>query len=128
MKILESAEDYLKTMLSLEDEHGYIRSIDIAHKLGVSKPSVSIAARKLRDSGYISMEPNGPISLTPPGRKIAIRIRNRHQALTSFLELLGVEAEQASEDACKMEHDISHDTYVAVCKYITAKTGEEINY
>ena len=129
MKIQQSAEDYLETMLMLEEKNGYIRSIDIANQLGVTKPSVSYAVKRLKESGYINMEVNGPITLAPPGRKIATRIYERHKALTAFLEILGVDAEQAEEDACKIEHVISHDTYVAICKFVNENSDIEIkNY
>jgi len=118
MKIQQSAEDYLETMLILEEKYGYIRSIDIAKHLGVTKPSVSYAVKRLKESGYINMEANGPITLAPPGRRIATRIYERHKALRSFLELLGVDPETAEEDACKIEHVISHDTYVAICEHV----------
>ena len=126
MKIQQSAEDYLETMLMLEEKYGYIRSIDIAKHLGVTKPSVSYAVKRLKESGYISMDSNGPITLAPPGRKIAQRIYERHKALTTFLELLGVDTETAEEDACKIEHVISHDTYVAICKYVNANSDVKI--
>ena len=118
MKIQESAEDYLETMLILERKYGYIRSVDIAKHLGVTKPSVSYAAKRLKESGYINMEANGPITLTPPGRVIAERTYARHCALVEFLSLLGVESELAEEDACKIEHVISNDTYLAICRYV----------
>ena len=118
MKIHQSAEDYLETMLILEEKYGYIRSIDIAKHLGVTKPSVSYAVKRLKESGYINMDANGPISLAPAGYKIAKRIYERHKALTAFLEKLGVNSEQAEEDACKIEHVISHETYVAICDYV----------
>ena len=118
MKIQQSAEDYLETMLILEEKYGYIRSIDIAKHLGVTKPSVSYAVKRLKESGYINMEANGPITLAPPGRRIATRIYERHKALRSFLELLGVDPETAEEDACKIEHVISHDTYVAIYEHV----------
>ncbi len=127
MKIKKSAEDYLETMLMLEEEHGYIRSIDIAKHLGVTKPSVSYAVKRLKENGYINMESNGPITLAPPGRKIAKRIYERHKALTAFLTLLGVDPDLAEEDACKIEHDISHDTYVAICKYVNENSDIRIN-
>lgn len=120
MKIQQSAEDYLEAMLVLEKRHGYIRSIDISKHLGVTKPSVSYAVKRLRESGYITMEQNGPISLTTPGRAIAERTYARHVALVDFLELLGVENELAVEDACKIEHVISNDTYLAICNYVAA--------
>ena len=126
MKIQQSAEDYLETMLILEEQYGYIRSIDIAKRLGVTKPSVSYAVKRLKESGYINMEANGPITLAPPGRKIATRIYERHKALSTFLEMLGVDPETAEEDACKIEHVISHDTYVAICKHVNEHSDVKI--
>lgn len=126
MKIQQSAEDYLETMLILEEKYGYIRSIDIAKHLGVTKPSVSYAVKRLKESGYINMESNGPITLAPPGRKIATRIYERHKALKAFLELLGVDPDLAEEDACKIEHVISHDTYVAICKHVNENSDVRI--
>lgn len=129
MKIQQSAEDYLETMLVLEEELGYIRSIDVARRLGVTKPSVSYAVKRLRESGYINMEANGPITLAPAGYKIAKRIYERHKALTAFLIKLGVGEEQAEEDACKIEHVISHDTYVAICDFVNEGEDEPVgNY
>lgn len=126
MKIQQSAEDYLEAMLILQEKHGYIRSIDIAKHLGVTKPSVSYAVKRLRESGYINMEANGPITLAPAGYKIAKRIYERHKALTAFLEKLGVSKEQSEEDACKIEHVISHETYVAICDFLNEGSNEAI--
>ena len=126
MKIQQSAEDYLETMLILEEKNGYIRSIDIARHLGVTKPSVSYAVKRLKESGYINMESNGPITLAPPGREIATRIYQRHKALRTFLEMLGVDPEMAEEDACKIEHVISHDTYDAICDYVNENSDKKI--
>ena len=126
MKIQQSAEDYLEAMLVLYEEHGYIRSIDIAKYLGVTKPSVSYAVKRLRESGYINMEANGPITLAPAGYKIAKRIYERHKTLTAFLVKLGVGQQQAEEDACKIEHVISHDTYVAICNYVNEGSENEL--
>jgi len=126
MKIQQSAEDYLEAMLILQEEHGYIRSIDIARHLGVTKPSVAYAVKRLKESGYINMEPNGPITLAPAGLKIAKRIYERHKALTAFLEKLGVSKEQAEEDACKIEHVISHETYVAICDFVNEGSNEKL--
>ena len=126
MKIQQSAEDYLEAMLILQEEKGYIRSIDIAKYLGVTKPSVSYAAKRLRESGYINMDANGPITLAPAGYRIAKRIYERHKALTAFLEKLGVSEEQAEEDACKIEHVISHETYVAICDFVNEGSEEAI--
>lgn len=118
MKIRQSAEDYLEAMLILQEEHGYIRSVDIANYLGVTKPSVSFAVKNLRESGYINMEANGPITFAPPGLEIAKRIYARHQALETFLTMIGVDCEMAAEDACKIEHVISNDTYMAISKFV----------
>ena len=126
MKIHKSAEDYLEAMLILEEEKGYIRSVDIARRLGVTKPSVSYACKQLRESGYINMDANGPITLAPPGYKIAKRIYERHKALTAFLAKLGVSEEQAEEDACEIEHVISHETYVAICDFVNEGEDEKI--
>jgi len=126
MKIQQSAEDYLEAMLVLQEKNGYIRSIDIAKHLGVTKPSVSYAVKRLRESGYINMEANGPITLAPAGYKIAKRIYERHKALTAFLEKLGVSEGQAEEDACKIEHVISHETYVAICDFVNTDSEETL--
>ena len=126
MKIQQSAEDYLEAMLILQEEHGYIRSIDVAKRLGVTKPSVSYACKRLRESGYINMESNGPITLAPAGYRIAKRIYERHKALTAFLGKLGVSEEQSEEDACKIEHVISHETYVAICDFVNEGSEEKL--
>lgn len=126
MKIQKSAEDYLETMLILQEEHGYIRSIDIAKYLGVTKPSVSYAVKRLKENGYINMEPNGPITLAPSGLKIAKRVYERHKTLTTLLEMVGVDREQAEADACEIEHVISHDAYVTICDYVNSKRNKKI--
>ena len=118
MKIQQSAEDYLETMLILQEKNGYVRSIDIANYLGVTKPSVSYAVKRLKESGYINMEANGPITLTTPGMEIARRTYDRHIVLVEFLKMIGVEEELAEEDACKIEHVISNDTYLAICRQL----------
>lgn len=129
MKIHKSAEDYLEAMLVLQEDKGYIRSIDIAKQLGVTKPSVSYAVKKLRENGYINMEANGPITLAPAGLKIARRIYERHKALKAFLKKLGVDEDTAEEDACEIEHVISHDTYMAICDFVNEGSDEKIgNY
>ena len=111
MKIYESAEDYLEAILKIKNQAGNVRSIDIVHELGFSKPSVSVAMKKLRENGYIDMDADGYITLLPPGEEIANRIYSRHKIMTQFLLLLGVSPEVAAEDACKMEHDISDETF-----------------
>ena len=114
MNIYESAEDYLEQILVLLEEKGYARSTDIAESLGVTKPSVSVAMKKLRENGYISMEKGGLISLTDKGYPIARRIYDRHLTLTKFFVSLGVDEAIARKDACKIEHDISEESYAAI--------------
>lgn len=117
MKIQKSSEDYLETMLMLQESLGYIRSIDIAEHLGVTKPSVSYATKRLRENGYIVMDKDGLITLTESGMNIARKMLCRHQTLTEFFVKLGVDEETAAEDACKIEHDISQETFDAICRY-----------
>ena len=117
MTIHKSAEDYLEAMLMLKEERGYIRSIDVAQKLGVTKPSVSYATKRLRESGYISFDPAGMILLLPPGLEIAERMYERHMLLTELLIGLGVEPEIAREDACKIEHDLSVESFDAIRRH-----------
>ena len=107
MNIYESAEDYLEQILMLLEQKGHARSIDIAMGLNVSKPSVSVAMKKLRENGYISMSSDNLISLTDKGYAIARKVYDRHQALTKYLIQIGVPEEIAREDACKIEHDLS---------------------
>ena len=103
MVIHESAEDYLESILVLQQRRGQVRSIDIVNELGYSKPSVSIAMKKLRENGYISMDADGSITLNESGMAIASRVYGRHKTLSKLFELLGVSPEVASEDACKVE-------------------------
>ena len=117
MRILRASEDYLETMLMMQRKHGYIRSIDIASYLGVTKPSVSYATKRLRENGYITMDADGLISLTDSGLSIAEKMLERHTALTRFLVYLGVSEETAETDACKMEHDISEETFNSICRH-----------
>lgn len=121
MKILRASEDYLETMLMMKEKHGYIRSIDVAEYLGVTKPSVSYATKRLRENGYITMEKDGLITLTERGMEIATRTLDRHHMLTTFFQSLGVDEETAEEDACKIEHDISEKTFAAICKNVSEK-------
>ena len=111
----------------LKQEKGLVRSIDIAHRLGFSKPSVSRAVGLLRENGYITMEKDGGwIELTPSGREIAGRIYERHQLFTSWLIRLGVAPEVAAEDACRIEHDVSEETFGRLKAHIQANMGGEI--
>ena len=116
MRILESSEDYLEAMLMMQEKHGFIRSIDIAAELGVTKPSVSYATKRLRENGYITMDKDGLITLTPAGMEIASRVYDRHKTLTQFFMHLGVDEKTAREDACKVEHDLSQVTYEAIVR------------
>ncbi len=118
MQIHESAEDYLEQILMLLEQKGYARSTDIAIGLGVTKPSVSVAMKKLRENRYISMDEGGLISLTDKGYAIARRIYDRHKALSKYLIQLGVPEEIAREDACKIEHDLSEESFAAICSQI----------
>ena len=118
MQIMKSAEDYLEAMLMMRERHGYIRSVDIAAELGVTKPSVSYAVKRLREAGYITMAEDGHITLNPSGQEIAERIYERHKVLTKLLVDLGVDEEPAREDACKIEHDLSVETFDAIKKHM----------
>jgi len=118
MNIHKSAEDYLEMILMLREQKGYARSVDIASALAVTKPSVSFAMKKLRENGYILMDEKNEITLTEQGMEIARRIYDRHKALTAFLIQIGVEEDIAREDACKIEHDISNETYLAVLRQL----------
>lgn len=117
MKIRKASEDYLEAMLMLQQELGYIRSVDIADKLGVTKPSVSYATKRLRENGYISMDDSGLITLNETGLEIAEKIYERHRVLTDFIMSLGVDKQTAYDDACLMEHDISEKTFEAIKKH-----------
>ena len=111
MKIQESAENYLETIYMLRQRKGVVRSIDIVNELSFSKPSVSVAMKNLRENGYISMDNDGFIKLEAPGMEIANRIYGRHRKLTAFFIALGVAPDTAAKDACKVEHDLSEETY-----------------
>ena len=121
MNIHKSAEDYLEMILMLDEEKGYVRSVDIATGLSVSKPSVSVAMKHLRENGYINMDKDNYISLTDKGMKIARRVYDRHKALTEILIRIGVDPETAQEDACKVEHDISPETYDAIVRQLNKR-------
>ena len=114
MRIHKSAEDYLEMILRLTEQKGYARSVDIAAGLAVSKPSVSVAMKQLREGGYITMDRDNYISLTDSGREIAQRIYDRHKLLTHILMKIGVDEATAEQDACKVEHDISPQTFDAL--------------
>lgn len=117
MKIRESAEMYLETILVLSQK-GNVRSIDIAREMNFSRPSVSVTVHNLEAEHYIKIEDNGNIVLEAKGREIAERIYERHTVLTEILKNLGVSEETASNDACKMEHVISEETFDCIKKYL----------
>lgn len=119
MKTMESAENYLETILMLKAEKGNVRSIDIAHELEFSKPSVSVAMKRLREKNYITVENGGLIELTDEGKKLAESIYERHVLLTDALVALGVDPEIAAEDACRVEHYISQETFDKIKEHYT---------
>ena len=117
-KNLESTENYLETILMLSHNGNPIRSIDIANELNYSKPSVSVAMKNLRANGYIVMDSGGYITLTEGGQEIAQKIYERHTLISDWLIFLGVDREIAVNDACKMEHDMSEQSFAAIQKHI----------
>mgnify|MGYP000862497207 CR=1 FL=1 len=121
MQVNESIENYLEMILILQKTKGYVRSVDIATELGVTRPSVSHAMKLLRENNYIVMDSSGLIKLTETGAEIAERMYERHGMLAKFLMSLGVDEETALIDACKIEHDISDKSFEAICRYIQKK-------
>ena len=118
MKIQESAENYLETRLTLSQQKPNVRSIDIVNELNFSKPSVSVAMKNLRENGYIQMDGNGFITLTPSGLAIAEKIYERHTLISQWLISLGVDEKIAQEDACRMEHVISAESFEAIKRHV----------
>lgn len=118
MSVNESAENYLETILILGKQHPAVRSVDIANELGFRKSSVSVAMKNLRKNGHITVDDAGFILLTPSGREIAEMIYERHQLLSCLLTNLGVPAEIAAEDACKIEHVISRESFEAIKRHV----------
>ncbi len=116
MKIHESAENYLETILMIKNKKGAVRSIDIANELEFSKPSVSVAMKNLRENGYIDVDANGYITLLESGKEIAEKMYERHTTLSNWLIGLGVNPETAVEDACRIEHIISAESFEAIKK------------
>lgn len=117
-KIQESAENYLETILILHQRNGSVRSIDIAAEMEFSKPSVSVAMKHLRERGHVTVDQDGLITLTPEGRRIAEAVYERHLLFTRWLTSLGVPPEVAAEDACRMEHVISEETFRAIQRHV----------
>ena len=123
LQIHESAEDYLEAILMLKERKGAVRSIDIANELEYTKPSVSVAMKKLRENGYVLMDDEGLLTLTPEGEKIAAHVYSRHKLLTEFFVRLGVSEATAAADACKVEHDLSEETFEKLLEHARQKTG-----
>ncbi|HIX67701.1 MAG TPA: metal-dependent transcriptional regulator [Candidatus Anaerostipes excrementavium] len=125
MKIQESAENYLETILVLGQAQNTVRSIDIVHKLNFSKPSVSVAMKNLRQKGLIIMDSDGHIALTESGRQIAETIYERHTVLSKMLIDLGVDPEIAADDACRMEHVISPESFAAIKQHLEQRQPKD---
>lgn len=125
MSINESAENYLETILILSRKLPVVRSVDIANELGFKKSSVSVAMKNLREKEHIKVDDSGFITLTPSGREIAEMIYERHQLLSCLLTELGVSPEIAAEDACKIEHVISKESFEAIKKHVQQYTATE---
>ena len=121
MKIQESAENYLEAILVLHNRQGNVRSIDIANELSFSKPSVSVAMKNLRTNGYIEVDKDGFITLLDKGREIAEKIYERHTPITDWLTTMGVSPEVAAEDACRIEHVISAETFERLKEHVSAQ-------
>ncbi len=117
-RIFESKENYLETILVLYNRNGEVRSVDIATEMEFSKPSVSVAMKNLREDGCINMDKNGYITLTDKGREIAERVYERHLLFTSWLISMGVNEDVAAEDACRIEHCISAESFEAIKKFV----------
>ena len=120
MQLMESGEMYLETILVLSQTKKTVRAIDVSEYMGFSKPSVSRAVNNLKTAGYIMVAEDGGITLTADGKKTAEKIYERHKVLTQILISLGVPEQLAAEDACKIEHDISDETFAAVKKHLKA--------
>lgn len=125
MEIHKSAEDYLETILKLRERQGQVRSIDIVGELHFSKPSVSVAMKKLRESGHVKMDENGLLTLTEQGEAIARRILERHRVLKAMLMSMGVEEAVAAEEACEIEHCLSDGTFEKIKARFEKQTGQD---
>ncbi len=118
MKIKESAENYLETILMLKTKNGSVRSIDVANELGFTKASVSVAMKSFREEGYVTVDEAGGISLTEKGLNIAEKMYERHKVITKLLIALGVSEETAESDSCKIEHDISNESFERIKEFL----------
>ena len=118
MIIKESAENYLEAILIISNKKGYARSIDIANELGFAKPSVSVAMKHFREEGYIETDADGRITLTAKGMGVAAKVYERHKVIADALMALGVDEETAYEDSCKIEHDISDNSFEKLKEFL----------
>lgn len=125
MRIHESAENYLETIYMLKSKKGNVRSIDIVNELEFTKPSVSIAMKNLRENGYITMDADGLITLTEKGTVVAEKMYERHTVISDWLIKIGVSEETAGEDACRIEHVISAESFEAIKKYVSDNRPEQ---
>ena len=125
MKLYESGEDYLEAILRLSRTGSPVRSVDVAAELGVSKPSVSVAMKHLRAGGLVVTEADGSLKLTPEGLAIAESVLERHNVLTALFTRLGVSTEVARADACKIEHDLSEETFEKIKAWVARIDGNQ---
>ena len=126
MKLYESGENYLETIFMLKKKNGFVRSIDIAHELNYTKPSVSVVMKSLREAGYITVDENGGITLTESGNEIALRMYERHELIANILIAIGVDKETAYEDSCKIEHVISEETFKKVKEFTERNSSKNL--
>lgn len=127
MIIKESGENYLETILVLSQKKGYVRSVDIANDLNVTKPSVSVAMKRFREEGYITIDPDGCIHLTEKGMSIAASVLERHQLIAHVLMAIGVDEATAYEDSCKIEHDLSQQTFEKIKAFFQKNIDKNFN-
>ena len=124
MIIKESAENYLESILVIKNQKGFVRSIDVANHLGVSKPSVSVAMKSFREEGYITVDEDGGLDLTEKGLNIAMSVYERHEVISKALIALGVSEETALDDSCKIEHVISEETFSRIKEFLKSQNIE----
>ena len=123
MVIHEAAENYLETIYMIRRRAGSCRSVDVASELGYSKPTISVMMKNLRENGYIRIDDGGELNLTESGMEIALRMFERHEIISKALMRMGVSEETARKDACKIEHDISDETFEAIKKQLVKHEG-----
>ena len=124
MVIHEAAENYLETIYMIRRRDGSCRSVDVASELGYSKPTISVMMKNLRENGYIRIDDGGELILTESGMEIALRMFERHEIISKFFMMMGVSEDTARKDACKIEHDISNETFEAIKKHLLCVEGE----